>query len=309
MAQFRVLNSSISINGSACVAARQVLHTMCTSPELPRAALQALAAACVDMQEKFKAKAIEQQQLKRKSHKQHQRQRQQQQHPQQQPLQAPTQMAVNPILMEMAVPADHEGSGLLPGWENGLSRTTFPGVFQISPQAYVCMVAEFALRRHLGVISLGANELEESQSKGVATIPSPVRCLGGMKLLLEAALLLQGVEPEAGAHHELQVLLNMVIALAPREEVVALLRERGGLIMQAVRVTEPEEFLYGITGDPIPWREREVNWVGLGHGEAVWFDWMRTVNAIAMRLGNVERGLVGGWQRGEKACASNAPGQ
>ena len=287
VAQQYVLSHAMSINGNACVAARQVLRTLCTSSEFPRAALQALAAACVDLQAEFKAEAQHQQHLMKKNHKQPR-----QQHPQQKPLQAPTQTVVNHILLEMAIPADHGGVGLLSGWEDGLSKSPCAAA-RISRQAYGCMVAELALRGHLKLISPRIDELEKSQCRGAALIQSPVCCLGGMKLLLEAALLLQGTEPEAGMHHELQVLLHRVIGLAPKEDVVALLRERGGLIMQAVRVTEPEEFLYGILAEAIPWREREVNWAGLGRGEVVRYDWMETLKALVERLGEAGMGNVG----------------
>ena len=273
--QLTLMYHTVGSNQQGPPASQNVLRTVYTSSELPTAAMQTLAAACVDMQAKYKAKAREQQRLKRKKHKQ-------QQQSQSQQLGA----AVNRMLLELVVPGDHAELELLPGWKAGVGAITFPDI-QISPEAYVCTCAEVAIRLHLEKVCSAGEEVEEQQLQRLACTQSPVCCLDGMKLLLEAALLLQGVEPEAGAHHELQVLVNRVIFLAPKEDVVALLRERGGLIMQAVRVTEPEEWSWGIAGEAIPWREREVNWAGLGHGEAVWFDWMRTVNAIAMRLGKL----------------------
>ena len=113
----------------------------------------------------------------------------------------------------------------------------------------------------------------------------------------EAALLLQGVEPEAGVHYELQWLLNLVINRSPKEEVVALLQERGGLIMEAVRVTEPEEWLLESAREAVPWKEREERRDRSRPADVQNFDWAETFNALAQRLGEGRMGRLGGMWR------------
>ena len=99
--------------------------------------------------------------------------------------------------------------------------------------------------------------LKPSQDMRVAK--SKVCRLEVMKLVLEAALLLQGTEPEAGLHHQLQHLLNVLVIGASKEDALALLRERGGLLMQAATLSMPEEGLLagGAREVPMQWQQQQ----------------------------------------------------
>ena len=85
------------------------------------------------------------------------------------------------------------------------------GATSFPMRAWVCNIAAQVIKHHhighqLPDYEVGNVHLNPSQNMGVAK--SMVCRPEVMKLLLEAALLLQGTEPEAMAHYELQMLLN-----------------------------------------------------------------------------------------------------
>ena len=304
--QYVVLDTitNIGIDHSTPPAVADALRALYASAELPAAAFQLIAAACEDMQADFKAKSQRQQQLKKKKKKKHKQQQQQQQQPEQQLGSVP----LNPLLLELVVPADHGGLGLPTVWKEGVDCFVVWKV-EISKKAYTLRLAHGALWNHLHYsCSYGeAATAQQKQQQEVGLLNSPVCCLGGKKLLLEAALLLQGVEPEAGVHHELQHLLNTVIELAPKEHAINLLRRRGGLIMEAARLTAPEQWIFESEHKAIPLEEQEARGDGNRPAGVRFFDWVATLNALTKRLGEAGMGFgeCGGMHRDGLVAESN----
>ena len=284
--QATVLKCVISSSHTMLPSTLQALNTLQKSPSLAITALQFLGVACGGMQAEFKAKAQQQQRQRKKRNK---KRKQQQQH------RDGTQDDLNLGLLELVVPADHAGMWFLDRQEGVsiASRDTF--LYSMSTDAAICQVALLAMARNLEKASSahgvpwGVGPLHWGE---FSRMRSPVRCLGGMKLLLEAALLLQGVDPEAGVHYELQLLLNSVIWLSSRSDAQALLRERGELIMQAARVTEPEEWVRGTVIEGSEAMEEGEGRRGDCEGDEVMrLDWMDTLRTLAERVGERETSL------------------
>ena len=245
-----------------------VLRPLYTSMEVPACALQLIVAACVDLYKVYKDKAAQQQQLKTKNKKKA----------------AEAKVAVNPVLLKIVVPADHEEVGVPSGWEKGILSVFGRERAGMSSPANICEIMEIAVRNHLivGKQDASAAALQQSASPWV-----PVCGVGVMKLVLEATLLLQGTEPEAGVHHELQNLLHMMIKRAAREDVVVLLRERGELLMQAATLTAPEGWVLGECSDSVPARDRDRMRVERGNVQELAFDWLDTLMCLGDKIGEL----------------------
>ena len=245
-----------------------VLRPLYTSMEVPACALQLIVAACVDLHKVYKDKAAKQQQLKTKNKKKA----------------ADSKVAVNSVLLKIVVPADHEEVGVPTGWENGIISMFGSERAGMTSPANICQIMEIAVRNHLivGKQDATAAALQQSYRPWV-----PVCGVGVMKLVLEATLLLQGTEPEAGVHHELQRLLHSMIGRAAREDVVVLLEERGELLMQAATLTAPEEWVLGECSDSVPARDRDRMRVDRGNVQEVEFDWLDTLMCLADRIGEL----------------------
>ena len=254
------------------------LRTLYMSSEVTTAALQLLVGACEDLQVRYKDMVRQQQLMKRKK-------KQQQQSDQQ--------VVLNPLLLKLTVPADHVNVGVPPGWEKGAVKPLgFSDLdsSKISPQAFVCQLMEIVIRSHVLAHVTDSPltevmELKESQLMRVAK--SKVCRLEVMKLLLEAALLLEGTEPEAGVHHKLQHLLDTLFKTASKEDALVLLRERGGLLMQAATLSTTEEWVIAGGGaEAVPWQQKERQQEGSVDGNAVaTFDWLNTLSVIAGQVG------------------------
>ena len=244
----------------------RALQPLYTSLEVPTCALQLIVAACVDLNRVYKDMAAQQQQLKKKNKKKA----------------AEAKVAVNPVLLKLVVPADHEGVGVLTGWEKGVISVFGGGRDGMSSPANICQIMEIVVRNRLIVTEQDASAVAVQHS---ASTWAPVCGVGAMKLLLEAALLLQGTEPEAGVHHELQNCLHLMIGRAAREDVVVMLRERGELLMQAATLTAPEDWVAGVYCDPVPARDRDRRRVDSGRDvQELKFDWMMTLMFLADRI-------------------------
>ena len=247
----------------------RALRPLYTSMEVPACALQLIVAASVDLHRIYRDMAAQQQQLKKKNKKRA----------------AEAKVAVDPILLKLVVPADHEGLGVPTGWEEGIVSIYGNGRAAISCPANVCQIMEIAIRHHLVFSAEDASAVALQHS---ASTQSFVCGVGSMKLLLEAALLLQGTEPEAGIHHELQNLLHLMIRRAAREDMVVLLRERGELLMQAATLTAPEEWVAGVCSRPIPAKDRDrMRVIRGGDVQELKFDWMETLMVLADTIGEL----------------------
>ena len=276
-AQFMVLMQLVSMPWPEMEPMHSVFRKLYTSSEVPIAALQLLAGACQDLQRVYKDMARKQQLLKRKKKQQ-----------------SGQQVALNPLLLKLTVPADHVNVGVPPGWEDGAVKPLgFMDLhtFETSPQAYVCQLMELIIRNHVlahvtdNPLS-GVMWLKPSQKTGAAQ--SSVCRPEVVKLLLEAALLLQATEPEAGLHHELQHILNVLVREASKEDALVLLRERGGLLMQAATLSTAEEWVMEGGGqESIPWEKKQKRQQegGVGDSPMVTFDWMSTLVAISGQIG------------------------
>ena len=261
-AQFMVLQQLVSVPWPETEPLQSIFQTLYMSSEVTTAALQLLVGACEELQVRYQDMA-RQQQLKKKKKKQQQQRSGQQ-------------VALNPLLLKLTVPADHVNVGVPPGWADGAVRDAgykISGTSDMSPHAHFCGLAKFIIN-HVTDPPVTTLQLEPSQDMGVAT--SKICRLEVMKLLLEAALLLQGTEPEAGVHNGLQHILNMMLIKASTEDALALLRERGGLLMQAAALTTAEEGLQ--------WQKQQLD-DGTTDGSLLLLGWLNTLAVIAERLG------------------------
>ena len=243
------------------------------SSEVATAALQALVAACEDLQVRYKDMARQQQLMKKKK-------KQQQQSGQQ--------LALNPLLLKLTVPADHVNVGVPPGWKEGAVKPLeFSDRAELSARAYVCQIAGRTIQNHLFAGSTDrATGFVVLKSRDMGAAKSKLCRPEVMKLLLEAALLLQGTEPEAGVHHELQHQLHVLLSEASKEDALALLRERGGLLMQAATLSTAEEgVLEGVGRESVLWQQRQLEQRGTTDGSLVVFGWLNTLVRIASQVG------------------------
>ena len=278
-AQFIVLGHLATMPWPETDPLHSIVLTLYMSSELTTAALQTLVAACVDLQVQYKDMARQQQLMKR-------RKKQQQQSGQQ--------VALNPLLLKLTVPADHVNVGVPPGWEDGAEKPLrFTTSLDHSPQAYVCHLMEIIIWNHVLAYVID-NPLTEgvwmSPSKNMGIAQSKVCRLEVMKLLLETTLLLQGTEPEAGVHQELQHLLDTIAMDVSKEDALVLLRERGGLLMQAATLSTAEEWV--MSGKEVaPWQRKERQQEGSigGNDKVATFDWLSTLAYMAGHLGEFSR--------------------
>ena len=225
--QFGVLVQLATLPWPETEPLHRILRGLYMSSEVATAALQALVGACEDLQMRYKDMARQQQLMKRKKKKK----------------QSDQQVAPNPLLLKLTVPADHVDVGVPPGWEEGAVEPVgfyTADITRFSMRASVCHVAAHVIEHHhLCHHKIGFVYVDPSEHMGVAK--STVCRPEVMKLLLETALLLQGTEPEAGVHHELQNVLSVLLMQASKEDALVLLRERGALLMQAATLTTAEE--------------------------------------------------------------------
>ena len=276
-AQLMVLMQLVSVPWPETEALQSIFQTLYMSSEVTTAALQLLVGACEELQVRYKDMARQQQLMKRKKKQQ-----------------SGQQVALNPLLLKLTVPADHVNVGVPPGWEEGAARD--PVGFKsshtrdMSPQAEFCRLAEFIIDRqltsHVTDLPLVTTvQLKPSRDMGAAN--SRLCRVEVMKLLLEAALLLQGTEPEAGVHYGLQNVLNVLLVKASKEDALALLRERGGLLMQAATLSTAEEGFELQWQQWQQWLKRQQDDGTRDTSSILPFDWLNTLGVIAGQIGEL----------------------
>ena len=223
---------------------RPTVRELYNHPAVIGAALQLIAAACVDMYGTFK-------------------QQQQQWRQQKAALKAAAAKGKKKLeggggvaaaaggetaLLKLNLPADHAEAGALAGWEQGLEpwrredEVWLPGE-DWTLAARFCQQGMVVLRNHC-MTMLQPDSWEpatvvvmEKTSGDILLVH--LAKLPVMKLLLEAVFLLQATAPGLGVHLELGRLLFMAVRdnpAAARE----LLRQRGLLLLQAMQLMDPD---------------------------------------------------------------------
>ena len=135
--QFTVLMTLSAMPWSQTDPLRSIFKTLYMSSEVATAALQLLVGACEDLQVRYKDMARQQQLLKRKKKQQ-----------------SCQQVALNPLLLKLTVPADHVNVGVPPGWEDGAVKplgSADLGTLHISPQAFVCHLSQIIIGNHVSL--------------------------------------------------------------------------------------------------------------------------------------------------------------
>ena len=125
-AQCTVLTQLVSVPWPETEPLHSIFRTLYMSCEVPTAALQLLAAACEGLQQVYKDMARRHQLMKRKKKQQ-----------------SGQQVALNPLLLKLTVPADHVNLGVPLGWEEGAVKALGFRDWdssKISPPAYVCQL-------------------------------------------------------------------------------------------------------------------------------------------------------------------------
>ena len=73
---------------------------------------------------------------------------------------------------------------------------------------------------------------------------------------------------------------------ASKEDALALLRERGGLLMQAATLSKAEEVLLAAGGrELVPWQQRQEQQQGGGTRAMMAINWLDTLGFIAVQVG------------------------